>query len=313
MNTNARAWISFIVLGSVWGGSFLFIKVIGRDLTPFTLVAVRLGLASLALWIFALATHVRFPTSWKVIGGLALVGAIKNTIPFIMIAVGQQWIDSGVSSILNSATPLFTLAIAQFALRDERITWYSGIGMLVGFGGIIIISSRSISSLEIADWQALAGHILMIAATIFFALTAIISRRFFRDIDPIVMSVITISAAFFFALVVALIVDRPINLVMQPEAIAALLVLSLAGTALANYLYFYIILVWGATRASLVTYVSPVVGLILGVLVLHEPLDWRLFAGFIMVLSAIAIASLKPGARPPSSSSSREVRATGRS
>jgi len=294
-----RAWIAFIVLGLVWGGSFLFIKIIGRDLTPFTLVASRLTLAALTLWVFAVLTRVRFPSGWKVIGGLILVGAIKNTIPFIMIAIGQQWIDSGVSSILNSSTPLFTLVIAHFALRDEHITWRNGLGLLIGFGGILVISSRSVTGVSIADWHALAGHVLVIVAASFFALTAVVTRKYFRDTDPIVMSVVTITAAAFFSVIVALLFDRPISLAMQPEAIVSLVILSMAGTALANYLYFYVIRAWGATRASLVTYVLPVIGLTLGVLILNEPLDWRLFAGFAMVLTAIYIVNAKKAAPQP--------------
>lgn len=294
-----RAWIAFIVLGLVWGGSFLFIKIIGRDLTPFTLVAARLGLATLGLWVLALILRVRFPQDRREILGLVLLGAIKNTIPFIMITVGQQWIDSGVSSILNSSTPLFTLIVAHFALQDEHITWRNGLGLLIGFGGILVISSRSVAGLEIADWHALAGHLLVIGAAGFYGLAAVASRKYFRQTEPIVQSVVTITAAFTFALIVALSFETPISLVMKPEAVVSLLILGLAGTALANYLYFYVIRAWGATRASLVTYVLPVIGLTLGVLILNEPLDWRLFAGFAMVLTAIYIVSSKKAAPQP--------------
>ena len=286
---NLRVTAAFIGTSLIWGTSFLFIKIVGEDLTPFTLVTLRTALGMTGLWIVVLLSRVKIPRDPALIAKLAFVGMLNTAIPFVLITWGERSIDSGVASVLNSTTPLFTLVIAHFALADERITSAKLIGLLLGFIGVFLIFSRGIFGAT--SQNSLWGQLLVVIASAFYAVAAVYVRRYLRDVEPLLLAVFPVTAAFFAVGIGALILESPLSLQMSTTSLLSLIALGLLGTCAAYILYFYVMREWGATRATLVTYVIPVVGVSLGAILLSETIDWRLFVGFLMIVSGIAIVN----------------------
>jgi drug/metabolite transporter (DMT)-like permease len=307
-----RVWGAFLAVSAIWGASYLFIKVAGEDLAPFTLVMVRVGLAVVAIWSALLLRGIRPPRDPRTLGWLVLLGLTNMVIPFTLITWGEQTIDSGVASVLISTAPLFTLLIAHLALRDERITWLKTAGIVAGFAGILLIFSRSLGSfaaagVTTAGWPVLRGQLAVIAAALSYATSAVIVRRSLRHVQPIFVAVIPLSAALAGSLIGALAFEAPLTLRMGTPALLSILSLGLLGTALAHPLYFYVIRSWGATRGMLVTYVSPVVSVILGALVLGEPLDARLLGGFALIAGGMVLANRQPHSAAPAALPTAEL------
>lgn len=289
-----RIWVAFLLLGSIWGASFLFIKIALNDLGPLTLVSLRLGLGAVTLWIISLSTGLHLPADRRLVAGLLLLGLLQNLAPFSLISWGQQYIDSGVTSILNSATPLFTLIVGHFALQDEHITWHRLGGLLLGFVGIIAIFSRELEGgVQVVNWSSIMGMGAIVTASACYGVAAVLTRRYFRGVEPKVVAVLSISAAAIASFLLAVVFEAPYNVTMGRSSLFAILWLSILGTGIANLLLYFLIREWGATRTTLVTYVIPVIGVCLGILILREPADWQLFVGFALVIGAIAIVNSK--------------------
>ncbi|MBN1965979.1 MAG: DMT family transporter, partial [Anaerolineae bacterium] len=136
-------WAGFLTLGAIWGSSFLLIKIGVAEFTPLQLVAVRVGVAALAMLLTLFLTGRRFPQDWASRGKLMIVGLFNTAIPFFLITWGEQSIDSGLATVLNATVPLFSLVIAHFALSDERITSLKVVGLTSGFIGVMLLASRN--------------------------------------------------------------------------------------------------------------------------------------------------------------------------
>ena len=140
-------WAMLVVLSIIWGGSFFFIAVAVRAYEPFTVVAARVAPAALVLWIAVLMTGQRIPTAWSVWRPFLIMGAINSAIPHSLIVWGQTEIESGLAAILNATTPLFTIVIAHFFTRDERLTGSKLFGVMLGIAGVAVLVGPGISML----------------------------------------------------------------------------------------------------------------------------------------------------------------------
>lgn len=302
----AREWIMFAGLGLIWGSSFLWIKVaLGNDgepvfgiampgaaggFSPLLLVTMRVLFGVLGLAALMLARRLPLPREPRLIAIYAAVGFVNTALPFALITWGETRIPSGVASILNGTVPLFTLVIAHFALHDEPMTLARLAGLAVGFVGVTLLVGHEIGS----GFGSVLGQAAVVAAAICYAIGAALSRRFLRGQSPVTLSFTTLSFAALFMAASVLVFDRPVHWPSHPLVWGAAMWLGLLGSCAAYVLYYSLINAWGATRASLVTYVFPMVGLILGVLVLGERLDWRIFFGTALVVGGIVIVNLQP-------------------
>jgi drug/metabolite transporter (DMT)-like permease len=300
-----KNWGLFALLSVVWGSSFLWIKVgQGGDLPalglahpanattfrPFMLVAVRLlfGLIGLAVVVAAQRTHL--PRDRRTLLAYLFMGAVNTAIPFVLITWGQRRIDSSLASILNGTVPLFTIVIAHFWQADERITFGRLGGLLLGFAGVVVLVGRDVQPGALA--ANLWGELAVIAAAACYAVALNFSRRYLRNQSPVAQSFMVLLFADLI-LLVATPLAEPVDLPSSPLAWFAVLWLGLLGSCLAYLLFFSLINAWGATRASLITYVFPVIGLVLGILLLGETADWRLFVGAALVVSGILVVNAR--------------------
>ena len=280
----AREWALLILLSLVWGGSFFFTEVALRDLPPLTVVLGRVGIAALVLLaVVRLAGHA-MPRAARAWGAFLVMGALNNALPFSLIVWGQVYMDSGVASILNATTPLFTVLLAHLVTADEKLTPSRAAGVAIGFAGaVVLVGPGALEGLGVAGLAQLA----VLAAAASYACASLYGRRL-RALPPTVAAAGMLCASTVLILPLALIVDRPWTLRPGALAIAAGVGLALLSTALAYLLYFRILRAAGATNLMLVTFLIPVSALLLGGLILGERLDWRALAGMGLIFAGLA-------------------------
>jgi drug/metabolite transporter (DMT)-like permease len=298
-----KDWGAFLLLGSIWGSSFLWIKIAVADVSPPTLAAFRLLFGLIGLLVVARLARQTFTTvrtHWR---AYLFMGFFNAAFPFILINWAETRIDSALAAILNATVPLFAFVIAHFWQADEKITPARTAGLVTGFIGVIVLVSREFSPQGVHG--NLWGQIAMLVASMSYALTANFSRRHLRGHPPLVQATMVVLFADAITWTVALATDRPFGPPSSALTWFALAWLGLLGSCVAYLLYFYLINTVGASRSSLVTYVFPVIGLVLGIVFLNEVADWHLLVGSALVIGGIVVVG-----RPPRSrlvSGSREV------
>jgi drug/metabolite transporter (DMT)-like permease len=277
-----RVWFWLILLSILWGGSFFFAKVAVGELGPLTVVFVRVALAALALDLALAAMGrglFRSGIPWR---EFFVMGLLNNVVPFSLIFWGQTQIPSGLASILNATTPLFTLVVAHHLTDDEGIDRTKVAALLAGLAGVALLVGPDALIVDAGLW----GQLACLGAALSYAFAGIYGRRF-RDlgIAPIEAAAGQVTASTVLILPIMLIVDRPWALpaTPSPAVLAALAGLALLSTALAYVLYFRILAAAGATNLLLVTFLIPLTAVLLGSMVLGETLLGRQLVGMALI------------------------------
>lgn len=282
-------WVMLVTLSILWGGSFFFTGVAIKALPPFTLVALRVGLAALILQVVVRLLGVKLPTTRKVWAAFFWMGLLNNAVPFSLIVWGQTHIASGFAAILNATTPLWTVVVAHVLTKDERMTGNRLAGVLVGLVGVVVMVGPSVLS-GVAD--AGFAQLAVLAASVSYAFAGVFGRNFKQmGIPPLATAAGQVSASTVMLFPVALLVDKPWMLSMPDVGVwAAVFAIAALSTALAYVLYFRILATAGATNVILVTFLVPISAIVLGSLVLGERLDPRQFLG--MALIGVGLAAI---------------------
>jgi len=290
----SRATLLLLALGLTWGGSFLFIKVIVEDVSPMELVAGRLFFGSLAVGGFM--AWRRIPLRWT--PGLAarvtVMAALANILPFLLIAWGEEHISSGTASVLNSTLPLFAAIFGAAFLAEERFTSARAAGLVVGFCGILVLTGDD--ALNVTDSSVL-GQLAVVGAAVCYGASSTYTRALLREHDPVSLSALQLILATALSVPLVLLLDGvPAYGSMGLDAWLCLLALGLAGTGIAYIVYLWLIEHTGSVRASLVTYIIPVIALALGWLVLGESIGLNTVAGAALII--VGVASVMRGRAP---------------
>jgi drug/metabolite transporter (DMT)-like permease len=215
------------------------------------------------------------PASFKTWGGYVVMGMLNNAIPFSLIVWGQTRIESGVASILNATTPIFTVLLAHFLTADERLTTKKIMGVLIGFIGVYLMMKP-----ELADgfsWRGL-GQAAVLGGAVSYSFAAIFGKRF-KDIPAVVNSAGMLICSSIIMLPLVIIIDSPWSVRPSFEALSALLGIAIISTAIAYLLYFHLLATAGATNVLLVTFLIPISALLLGVGMLGEVIKVLEYAG----------------------------------
>lgn len=282
--------LAFIGLSLAWGSSFYWIKIAVGEVGPFVLVAFRLLFGILGLTVVLFFNRPIAPLDRRTWQNLLILGITNTALPFVLISWAEQHIDSAVASILNSSVPLFTMVIAHFALNDDRMTPRRVLGLLVGFAGVVVLTVRDIGGDVRLNLLAQGA---MILAVLFYAGSSVMARRNTKGIQPAVQALIPLLSAEAFITTGALLVESPVQFPALPMTWIALIWLGLIGSCLAYLFYFYLLHSIGPTRATMVTYTFPVVGVALGVGFLGETLDVYLVTGAVLILGSLLIVNRK--------------------
>jgi drug/metabolite transporter (DMT)-like permease len=294
---NARGtridWAVFLALGFMWGSSYLFIKLAVDDFGTFTLVALRLVVGALLLWAVVRIAHQPLPRDRRTYGHLLVMAIINITIPFLLITWAEQSVESSLAAILTSPVPLFAIVLSAIFLADEPMRVNGVVGLIVGFIGVVIITSRGLTG----SGSSVTGEIALLGAAFSYACGAVYSRRNVRGLAPMIPAVFQVTFAAIITSTVALLFEHPWTASPDAEAIFSILWLGILGSGLAYLAVFRLFAHWGATRTTLVAYLIPVVGITLGYLVLQEPVDARIVFGTALVIAGIGLVNSRFGRR----------------
>lgn len=282
-------WGMLLTLSMLWGGAFFFNGVAVRELPVFTIVVSRVALAALILLAVLRLSGERLPAGRQIWAALLVMGLLNNVFPFTLIVGGQQHIASGVASILNASTPLFTVVFAHFLTADEKFDPGRLAGVVIGFLGVAVMIGLDTARALGAD---VVAQLMCLAAAVSYAFAGIYGRRFRAlGISPMATAAGQVTASSAVLIPLMLVVDRPWTLEMPSlAAVGALVGLAALSTAFAYVLFFRILSTAGATNLALVTFLIPVSAILLGVLFLGETLLARHLAG--MVLIGLGLAAL---------------------
>ncbi|MFN2121660.1 MAG: DMT family transporter [Anaerolineales bacterium] len=286
-----KDWLVFLLLGGIWSSSFLWIKIAVREVGPITLVACRVLFGLLFGIVVILVTRTRLPRDRRVWWPLLVLGISNVAIPFFLISWGEQSIDSAVAAVLDATVPLFAILIAHLALHDDKITLAKALGLLLGFAGVVVLMSRDLGS----STSSLLGEGAVVLASVFYAGSSVFARKSTEHAPAIIRSVgplISSTALMWVALPIA---GGPVSFPHLPLTWIALLWLGILGSGFAFVLLYYLIHAIGPTRTTMVTYLFPLGGVILGVSFLGEPLTWQLIAGGVLIVSSLAVANSRIG------------------
>ena len=278
----------------MWGSSYLFIKIAVDSFGTFTLVALRLLIGAAFLWVAFRLNGTSLPRERRIYGHLVVMALINITIPFALITWAEQSVDSALAAILNATVPLMVIVIAPMFLPDEPIRLNGVVGLAVGFIGVVLLVSPGLTTAT----GDLAGSIALLGSSLAYALGNVYNRRNVRGLPPLVPAVFQVTFAFI------IVVGRSrwswnSRGPRSPDLgdWFSVIWLGVFGSGLAYILYFRLLGRWGATRTSLVAYLLPVYGIVLGYLVLQEPIDATLIVGTALVIAGVALVNSPWGQR----------------
>jgi drug/metabolite transporter (DMT)-like permease len=286
-------WLVFLALGFMWGSSYLFIKLAVDDFGTFTLVALRLVVGAALLWTVVRIAKQPLPRERRIYGHLLVMAIVNITIPFLLITWAEQSVESSLAAILTSPVPLFAIVLSAIFLADEPMRVNGVVGLVVGFIGVVIITSRGMTG----TGSSAIGELALLGAAFSYACGAVYSRRNVRGLAPMIPAVFQVTFAAIITGVVALLFEHPWTATPDGEAIFSILWLGILGSGLAYLAVFRLFAAWGATRTTLVAYLIPVVGIVLGYLVLAEPIDAGLVIGTALVIVGIGLVNSRFGRR----------------
>src|SRR3954471_15215940 len=189
--SNQLDWLAFLALGLMWGSSYLFIKLAVDDFGTFTLVALRLLVGAALLWTVVRLAHQPLPRDRRTYRHLLVMAIINITIPFLLITWAEQSVESSLAAILTSPVPLFAIVLSALFLPDEPMRVNGLIGLIVGFVGVVIITSRGLTGGE----SSVVGEIALLGAALSYAAGAVYSRKFVRGLAPMVPAVLQVTFA----------------------------------------------------------------------------------------------------------------------
>jgi drug/metabolite transporter (DMT)-like permease len=295
-------------LALIWGASYLLIKIGVREMSPATLVTLRLGGAVLTLALIV-AVRPALLAKWRDYMGLAVFVAIFNVVvPYLLISWGETRIFSGTASILNATTPLFSTLLASvwIGIGREPLTWGKIAGILIGFVGVWVVLGVDPRALGNQSMSIVQGELAVVVASASYGVGGLLSRRY-AGAGTLVGPLSSLAVAFVISLPIALIWSPPAALPSR-QVLAAVATLGIVGTGIAYLFYFWLIRNVGAPRAAMVTYFLPATALIWGFVFVGEPIEPNALAGLALVLLGTMVTNgtiRLPSARKPAIAGSR--------
>ncbi|MEQ8242938.1 EamA family transporter [Fulvivirga sp.] len=286
-----KNYFLLILLAALWGPSFLFIKIAVVDISPIMMAAMRIGFAAIFLNVFLLMRKIKLPkdkTFWK---HVALAGFFAQALPFILINWGEQYIDSGLASIINGLTPLSTVVLAHFTISAERLSAKKLVGVALGFTGLVVLSLPKLTN---GFDAAFLGIVAVTLGAVSYAIGLVYSRKYLSKAKPMHAPAGQLLACSIYLVPLAFIFDsQTVFSQIGTPAWVSIFLLSFFGTAVAFVVYFNLIERAPASFVSLVTYIMPIFGIALGTIFLDEVITSTMVLGMLLILSGILIVNIR--------------------
>ena len=267
----------------------MWIKIALQEINPSMLVAFRVLFGFLFGIAVIFIRKIKLPRNSKEWITMFVLGVTNIAVPFFLISWGERSVDSSVAAILDSTVPLFTIFISHYLLNDDKMTIPKVAGLLIGFAGVVILLSKDIGS----SGSTILGQGAVVLASLFYAGSGVYVRKATQDMPGVLRSAGPLFSASVIMWVVVLFTEKPIQIPVEGITWISLLFLGVIGSGFAFVLAFYLIHEIGPTRTSMVTYIFPLGGVILGIAILHEQITWQLIAGGILILCSLVVANLQ--------------------
>lgn len=289
-----KEYFMLFALAALWGASFLFIKVAVAEMSPLTLVGVRLLFGALGLLLIVPFRH-GIMQGWNTrLKGFFFVAIFNAVIPYLTISWGEEHISSGMAAILNATTPLVIVLVSQWWPGGERLTWMRVIGVIIGFLGVGILVGPAAFSTG-GSILYLLGALAALTGAVSYAFGALFAHKMLAGAPELQPAIGQTGMG-----AVILVPIAGIALAVQPPAhvpsfwaIASVLTLALGGTSLAYLIYYWLISRVGPTRTLIVTYLLPCMALVYGALLLQEPVGLNAIGGLALVLTGVFVTGKK--------------------
>ena len=284
-----------VVLATLWGGSYTFIKLGVATIPPVTLIAGRTLIAGLLLLVIMAGRGIRLPSDAATWRRFLFQACLNSVIPWTLIAWAERSVDAGLATILNSTSPIFTFFLTLAIAHQDRPTFRKMFGVAAGMAGIcLIIGVQALHGLG----EQLIAQMAIVVATICYAGGALFSRGF-KGLDPMTPAAGSLLCGAAILLPISAIVERPWTLTPSGTSMLALLALAVFSTALAFVIYFRLIQTLGSVGTTAQAYLRVPIGVALGVLLLGEhlsPTAWIGLACVVIGVAAMTIPSRRPAA-----------------
>lgn len=286
------------LLGIMWGTSYVFIKLGIETLPTFTLIATRLAIGLALLATVVVLTRTPLPRDPRTYVHLFAMSIINIVIPFTLITTAERSVDSAIAAILNGAVPLIVIVLAALVFHDEPITLNRLVGILIGYAGVIVLVAPGLTS-GAAGASAIGGEVALLGSTIAYAIGAVYSRLTLRNrgLRPVVPAVFQVGFALVIVSVLAFVLERPLDVTWNTDALIAVVWLGLLGSGLAYLVQFRLLARIGATGTAQLAYLLPVVGIVSGAIMFGEQMDEIVLAGTALVLVGVALVNSRYGHR----------------
>lgn len=292
-----RYWALIILLGAVWGCSFLFNAVLIREISPLWVSAGRVTIGATICWLVFLAMRRPLPRDLSLYPQLLVLGILNYAIPFALFPFAEQTVASSIVGVINGLTPMTTVIVSQLWPGGEKATWNKVAGVVLGFVGAVILASPSLGAGASAQ---VIGILAALGATFCYALTLNYARRF-KGIDATVTASASLTGAALVSIPIALLwpmiggvfggafpgfaIDIPH--ITRLETWGALFGIGVFSTSFSFLLVYWLLPRVGATNISLNTFITPISAILLGVLVLHERFEPAHIAGIVVIFLAL--------------------------
>ncbi len=289
MNTERfRIWIGFAIVCFVWGSTWLAIKVGLQSMPPFLGAGIRFAIASMILLVLVRVRRAKVPRTRDAMKVYVVLGTLSFGVCYALVYWGEQFISSGLSSVLFAAYPFCVALFSHFLLERERLTAFKMAGIILGIAGLAVIFS---ADLRVADASAIAGMAAVLLSTILQAFSLIQVKKHGQAIDPFAMNWVGMTMAAVLLLVLGLMVDRGKPMVLDGAAIGSVLYLAAVGSVLAFVTYYWLLKRTEAVYLSLSSFINPIIAVILGAVILGESLAPQTAAGTTLVLLGLLTAN----------------------
>ena len=291
-----KARLVWVILCGIWGSTWLFIKLGLADLPPITFAGIRFVIACAILFTWIRIRRLRLPTTradWTL---LAVTGILSFGLNYGLVFWGEQYITSGLAALLQATLPAFGLVFAHFHLPGERLTWAKMAGVILGITGVGVVFSNQ---LAVAGGQALAGCVALVLSALFAAYANVLVKARGTKMDPAILA----GGQMFFGLLLLFAVGiplegNPLHFRWSSMAFLSLFYLAVVGSVVAFVLYYWLVLNMDVTKSMLISLVTPVVAVILGMIVLDEEIGWRTLIGGTMILIGISFIVVRRTVQP---------------
>lgn len=279
-------FLILVLLGLVWGSTFLLIRIGVRDIKPMTFTSLRLFIATLVFYVLLKIRRVNLSIPLDLIPLLVLTGIVDASIPHFLIAWGEQYVESSVASLILATSPFFTLIIAHFLLKDEKITLLKLLGIGIGFFGVFILFYNRLSY---SSKNLLTGEILILVASMFYALGTILIRRLSERLDFLRATFYFLLFGFVFSFPFIFVLEGFSASEFTPFSIISLVYVAIIGSVLGYSIFFYLIEKTGVTKSSQIGYIVPVFATFLGVVFLKESFTFNFLIGALLIMFGVYI------------------------